>query len=97
MTEPVTQLADLLEQTARAHHEAFAETDGEDPEWPRWYARHLLEADLAGLVGGAPDEATVEAELRASDEAYREQSPGEPWNSFYAEHLHRRLRPAGYS
>ena len=25
----------------RAHHQAFIETDGEDPEWPLWYASYL--------------------------------------------------------
>ena len=37
----VDQLAALFEQTGEAHHEAFRESDGEDPEWPIWYADHL--------------------------------------------------------
>ena len=38
-------LAAILEQlfrvTGAAHHEAFLDTDGVDPEWPLWYADYL--------------------------------------------------------
>ena len=30
----VARLAELFKQTGEAHHEAFLDTDGEDPEWP---------------------------------------------------------------
>lgn len=45
MTDPVLQreLSEMLRATARAHHEAFAATDGADRDWPIWYAEHLLE------------------------------------------------------
>ena len=36
-------LANLLNETAEAHHKAFAATEGEDPDWPIWYANYLLE------------------------------------------------------
>ena len=32
-----------LKEVAKAHHQAFVETDGEDPDWPIWYAGELLE------------------------------------------------------
>ena len=37
----VKQLAELFKQTGEAHHQAFLETDGEDPEWAIWYAGYL--------------------------------------------------------
>jgi len=37
----VERLAALFKETGDAHHEAFLETDGEDPEWPLWYAKYL--------------------------------------------------------
>lgn len=37
------ELADLLNETAEAHHQAFAATDGVDDEWPIWYADHLID------------------------------------------------------
>jgi hypothetical protein len=37
------ELANLLDETAEAHHKAFAPTEGKDPDWPLWYADYLLE------------------------------------------------------
>ena len=41
MTEPRTRIAELFRAAGQAHERAFAATNGEDPEWPVWYARHL--------------------------------------------------------
>lgn len=35
------ELANLFREAGRHHHEAFAEADGADPEWPLWYASYL--------------------------------------------------------
>ena len=37
------ELINLLDETAEAHQNAFAATEGEDPDWPIWYADYLLE------------------------------------------------------
>ncbi len=37
------ELAALLEKTGHAHHQAFIESDGADPEWSLWYAKTLEE------------------------------------------------------
>ena len=39
----IDELANLFNETAKAHHKAFAATEGEDPDWPLWYADYLLE------------------------------------------------------
>jgi len=31
----------LLDETIDAHHLAFADVDGYDPEWPLWYAEYM--------------------------------------------------------
>ncbi len=36
------EVAAMLQATAQEHHMAFLETDGEDSEWPTWYAAFLL-------------------------------------------------------
>ena len=36
-------IIDSLVKTAEAHHKAFSVTEGEDPDWPIWYADHLLD------------------------------------------------------
>jgi hypothetical protein len=37
------QLEELFRETGEAHHQAYIETDGADPEWPLWYADYLRE------------------------------------------------------
>ena len=38
MTNNTEQIAELLALTGKTHHAAFIEVDGDDPEWPLWYA-----------------------------------------------------------
>ena len=35
------QLEELFREASEAHHQAYIETDGADPEWPLWYADYL--------------------------------------------------------
>jgi hypothetical protein len=44
------QLEELFRETGEAHHQAYIETDGFDPEWPLWYADHLR-ARIGPLLG----------------------------------------------
>jgi hypothetical protein len=44
------ELEALLTEAGQAHHTAFKETNGEDPEWPLWYAEYLQER-LSSLLG----------------------------------------------
>jgi hypothetical protein len=37
------QLEVLFHEVGEAHHQAYIETDGADPEWPLWYADYLRE------------------------------------------------------
>ena len=39
MTNRHLALAHLCRSIARAHHRAFAATDGEDPDWSEWSRR----------------------------------------------------------
>ena len=41
--ETQNNLADLLLEAGRAHHTAFAATNGTDPDWAIWYADYLQE------------------------------------------------------
>lgn len=43
MNDITTAVAALLRDTARAHHQAYLESDGDDPDWPSWYADRLVE------------------------------------------------------
>jgi len=41
MDDRTAAVATLLRDTARAHHQAYIDTNGDDPEWPAWYAERL--------------------------------------------------------
>ena len=57
------EIKKLLQETGRAHHQAFIKTNGEHYEWPMWYAKYLLdhsqflkdkysEKELEGILEG---------------------------------------------
>ena len=77
------QLEGLFRDVGEAHHQAYIETDGADPEWPLWYADYLRDR-LAPLL---------EASFTRSELVYllvmvaNEQplnAPGANWTRYYA-------------
>ena len=74
----------LLDQTAKAHHQAFIATDGKDPDWALWYADHL-----ADEIGRLLDRTFTRSELTVTlaDAANEHEARGaeQPWASFYAD------------
>ncbi len=80
-------LAALLRETAEAHHQAFRATDGFDPGWPAWYARHLLEARVDRLLEAPLDRTQLTALLVEADQRHRAQAPTVAWEDFYATFL----------
>ena len=85
------QLADLFREAGKAHHLAFASTNGEDPGWPAWYAAYLGPR-LQQLLGGTFDPAQLEADLKALDGEHRMTGGQVPWHEFYARMFHGRGR-----
>ncbi|MEJ2706518.1 MAG: hypothetical protein P8074_02780 [Anaerolineales bacterium] len=80
------QVQELFLQAAKAHHQAFLETNGEDPEWPLWYARYMQNR-LTAMLG---------ANLTLSELVYlivwaeKERSlnaPGADWAPYYTRFL----------
>lgn len=80
----------LLSQVGPAHHRAFSATDGEDPEWPSWYAAWLLERlpEQAGEV----DETKLAALLASAADAHKTSGSDEDWPGFYARFVTERLQ-----
>ena len=80
------RIADLLRETGEAHHEAFIETDGADPEWPIWYAGYLQER-----LGQQLDRQITRSELVyllvLAEREHGAEAPAEPWPDFYAQVL----------
>ena len=85
MTEPdlYAKLIALFRETGEAHHRAFIETDGDDPEWPTWYADHLHEALSALLNATFTKSELIYLIVRAEREQALE-APGSDWTTYYA-------------
>lgn len=80
---PIEELAALFREAGEAHHKAFAASNGEDPEWPTWYARYLAPR-LQQVLGGVVDQAALAADLRRADDEYGKGDGKQPWPEFYA-------------
>ncbi len=52
MRDAIERLTVAVAAAASAHHAAFAADDGADPEWPLWYAHHLV-ADVRTITSNA--------------------------------------------
>jgi glutaredoxin len=89
----VTQLAELFKQTGEAHHQAFLETDGEDPEWALWYAEYLHER-LAPFLAAPLTRSRLVFCLIGADEEHRATESDVPWPEYYARRFLECLGPA---
>ena len=79
---------DLLRQAGEAHHDAFAATDGDDPEWPAWYAGWLLER----MSEPETDRTQLAGLLEEVAEEHKVSGRGEDWPGYYARFLMERLK-----
>ena len=73
-------------KTGHAHHEAFAATNGEDPEWAKWYGNHMA-ADLSAELGATIASEELGGVLAELDEQQRAQAPDAQWPAYYAGEL----------
>jgi hypothetical protein len=77
------QLEVLFHEVGEAHHQAYIETDGADPEWPLWYADYLRER-----LGDLHDASFTKSELvhllvlLANEQPLR--ALGANWARYYA-------------
>ncbi len=72
MTPHILSRLEILFQAAgKAHHKAFASTNGDDPDWPLWYADYLLEP-LNQMLGVQLTVVELARRLRSVDEERRE-------------------------
>src|SRR3990172_1534924 len=80
-----TELAHLIAATSRAHHAAFAASDGYDPDWAIWYAGHL-QASVWDRLGSLASRGELAYLFVAADRAYRaaDEATRGDWPAFYA-------------
>jgi NAD(P)H-hydrate epimerase len=89
MEERIEMIARLFEETGQAHHQAYAETDGADPDWPLWYAEYLLDK-LPRFLEAALTRSQLVYLLVDLDNRRAKKAPGSNWPRFYARQLARR-------
>lgn len=80
----IQELAALLEQTGHAHHQAFIESDGADPEWALWYASHL-QNPISDLLQHKFTQSLIIYELVRMDKTA--DIDNSPWPEVYAMEL----------
>ncbi len=82
----IDELANLLDETAEAHHKAFAATEGEDPDWPLWYAEYLFEK-LKKMINATFTKSELIYLLVLADKKNGVVAPGAYWPRFYAKFI----------
>ncbi len=81
--EQINNLTALFKEAGKAHHDAFIDVDGDDPEWPMWYAEfvHDKAMDIMNLE-------ITKSELTylfvAADLEHRDEASDQPWANYYA-------------
>jgi hypothetical protein len=80
------ELAQLFREAGHAHHEAFIDVDGADPDWPMWYAE-FLHSRLAAPLGDRFTKSELVCLLIELDHEIRRQPPGADWATYYANAL----------
>lgn len=78
-----TRLVDLFKETISAHHQAYIEVDGVDPDWPLWYAEYLHEP-LKTLLEANFTRGELVYLLVLVDKEHRLHAPGAEWTGYYA-------------
>ncbi|AKS46709.1 Glutaredoxin [Octadecabacter temperatus] len=88
----IDQLANLFRFTAKNHHEAFIETDGEDADWAIWYAEKMHNRIVGQFEFTVSKAELVDCLLKA-DLEHRARASDKDWPEFYAQMLLEHLAP----
>lgn len=79
-------IADLMREAGKAHGEAFQSTNGEDAEWPIWYAEYLVKP-ISGLFDIQFSRSQLVYCLMDAEFERLATSPNADWPRYYAEHF----------
>ena len=93
ITEPRAKLVELLREAGRAHHKAFAATDGADPDWPTWYADYLKEP-FAEQLDLDFEKCRLTQCLMNADVEHQARSRDSDWAEYYADQIVERCMPS---
>lgn len=80
------EVAALFREAGEAHHAAYSETDGADPDWPIWYAGYL-QPRLSAALNAKFTKSELVYLLVSLDREVQRQAPGANWHAYYAKAL----------
>jgi len=86
MAESKEALVALLTETSEAHHQAFTDADGEDPEWPMWYADYMID-ELRELLGAPLTRSELICVLLNLYRLHQAEAPDATWQGYYADYM----------
>ena len=92
-TELRTHLIELFREAGQAHHAAFEATDGDDPDWPIWYADYLQAPFTERLDMNFYKSQLIYCLMNADFE-HQARSSDSDWAEFYADELLERCAPS---
>lgn len=78
-------LSALFYKAGDEHLATHRETNGDDPEWPIWYAGYLLDNGLAGLLDAKLLKSDLIYLLVLVDRQQKLEAPGAHWENYYAD------------
>ncbi len=88
MDDRVTRVRELLRRAGELHHDVYAKLDGDDPDWPIWYAEWLATlSDLPEVLGAKPTRSELVYHLVRLGKEHAERASDEPWQDYYAREL----------
>lgn len=80
----------LLHQAGEEHLTSHQETNGDDPDWPIWYADYLLEHGFETLLDAKLLKSDLIYLLVLVDKQQKSEAPGSQWENYYADFFVRR-------
>lgn len=85
MAQEISQadLARLSVEAGHAHHAAYIESDGVDPDWPLYYAGYL-EAHLGDRLGRRVSRSELTYLLVKAQREHDALADGSPFDRYYA-------------
>ncbi len=86
MNDTFEQITGVFQETRHAHHQAFLEADGFDPEWPLWYAGYLIDK-LPPLLEADLTKSELVYLLVYLHNSHQLEAPGSRWAHYYAKVL----------
>ena len=82
-------LTELLQRAAETHHMVWMKEEGNDPDWPIWYADWLIDHSVfLEILGRSMTKTTLVCMFVDMDKTYTSlDSPDQTWQEYYAERL----------